>query len=121
MLGLLALNDHYNQNSGYFTERHVILLCNNHNINYRLSLIYSQEMQICSWLLISIEVCISFANYNYCLQMILVSITYCGYIVAVVVYIAGSVIVEQGSMSETSNHLSLFLAFVHPKLDFVFC
>nr|CAB3465506.1 unnamed protein product [Digitaria exilis] len=34
----------------------------------------------------------------YSVDMILVSITYCGYIVVVVVYIAGSVIVGQGSM-----------------------
>jgi len=41
-----------------------------------------------------------FTNYNYCLQMILVSITYCGYTVAVVVCIAGSVTPEQESMFE---------------------
>lgn len=50
--------------------------------------------QLFSWLvwLVTIE--------SMCLQMILVSITYCGYIVVVVVSIAGFVIVEQESMHD---------------------
>jgi hypothetical protein len=54
-----------------------------------------------------------FTNYNYCLQMILVSVTYCGYTVAVVVSIAGSVTAEQESMFSLT---SLFLMFVNPKI-----
>jgi hypothetical protein len=50
-----------------------------------------------------------FTNYNYCLQMILVSITYCGYTVAVVVSIAGSVTPEQESMVELTSICFLYL------------
>jgi hypothetical protein len=76
----------------------------NHNMNCSLLQIYLHKVHICFWFTCTVA-CICLQT-MICFADDLVSITYCGYTVAVVVSIAGSVIAEQESMFELTLSVS---------------